>query len=159
MRTGRKLIAFDLDTKALEKYYPTDSWNNAYEVIKRHMTKNGFSWLQGSVYVSDGPMTSTQVTNILDDLISKNDWLNVCMRDCRETNIGREHNKSHLFDKGAKVLTREELNAQKQQEGQGSMNDYMAEISKMRQSGAGMPSKEAEKQKGDRNPHGEDGRS
>lgn len=111
MKTGRKQIAFDLDTKALQKFYPTESWNNAYEVIKKHMTKNGFAWLQGSVYVSEEPMTSTQVTNILDELVQKHTWLNVCMRDCRETNIGREHNKYHLFDKNAEVLTREELKA------------------------------------------------
>lgn len=63
----RKQIAFDLDTKALEKYYPTDSWQNAYEIIKRH-------------------------------LVIKNSWLNFCMRDCRETNIGKEHSKNHIFD-------------------------------------------------------------
>ena len=43
MAETRKQIAFDLDTKALETYYPSESWNNAYEVIKRHMLKNGFS--------------------------------------------------------------------------------------------------------------------
>lgn len=56
MDNSRKQIAFDLDTKALEKYYPAKSWNNAYEVIKKHMTNNGFEWLQGSVYVSKEPM-------------------------------------------------------------------------------------------------------
>ncbi len=68
MAEMRKQIAFDLDTKALETYYPSESWNNAYEVIKRHMLKNGFSWLQGSVYVSKKPVTSAEVTNILDEL-------------------------------------------------------------------------------------------
>ena len=68
MAETRKQIAFDLDTKALETYYPSESWNNAYEVIKRHMLKNGFSWLQGSVYVSKKQVTSAEVTNILDEL-------------------------------------------------------------------------------------------
>ena len=109
MANGRKQIAFDLDTKALEIYYPSNSWNNAYDVIKKHMTKNGFSWLQGSVYVSDRPMTTTEVTHILDELVIKNPWLNLCMRDCREPNIGKEHDKSHIFDKSANILTREEM--------------------------------------------------
>lgn len=30
----KKQIAFDLDAKALEMYYPSEGWNNAYEVIK-----------------------------------------------------------------------------------------------------------------------------
>ena len=68
MAETRKQIAFDLDIKALETYYPSESWNNAYEVIKRHMLKNGFSRLQGSVYVSKKQVTSAEVTNILDEL-------------------------------------------------------------------------------------------
>lgn len=36
--------------------------------------------------------------------------LNLCMRDCRETNIEKEHVKSHVFDKNADIPTREELN-------------------------------------------------
>lgn len=95
----KKQIAFDLDTKALEIYYPTDSWQNAYEIIKRHMIKNGFSWLQGSVYVSQEPISTARVSSILDELVIKNPWLNLCMRDCRETNIGKEHSKNHIFDR------------------------------------------------------------
>lgn len=107
MAGTRKQIAFDLDTKALEIYYPSESWNNAYEVIKHHMLKNNFSWLQGSVYVSKESMTSTEVTNILDDLVMNNPWLNLCMRDCREANIGKEHSKNYIFDKNANILARE----------------------------------------------------
>lgn len=110
MAKGRKQITFDLDAKALKIYYPSESWNNAYEIIKRYMANNGFSWLQGSVYVSNQPITTTEVTHILDELVVKNPWLNLCMRDCRETNIGKEHDKSHVFDKKADIPTREELN-------------------------------------------------
>lgn len=103
MANSRKQISFDLDTKALKRYYSARSWNNAYEIIKRHMLKNGFSWVQGSVYVSKKPMSSMRVTNILMELTESNPWLNLCMRDCRETNIGKEHSKNHVFDKNAKI--------------------------------------------------------
>lgn len=105
MAKTRKQIAFDLDTKALEIYYPGQSWNNAYEIIKRHMLRNSFSWLQGSVYVSTRMMTSAEVTNILDELVIKNPWLNLCMRDCREANIGKEHSKNHIFNKNTNLKT------------------------------------------------------
>ncbi len=42
MAKSRKQIAFDLDTKALEIYYPSENWRGSYEIIKRHMQKNGF---------------------------------------------------------------------------------------------------------------------
>lgn len=107
MANGRKQIAFDLDTKALEKYYPTKSWHNAYDVIKRHMVNNGFDWLQGSVYVSKEAISSVRVTRILRNLAKQNPWLNLCMRDCRETNIGKEHSKNYVFDKDMDVPVRE----------------------------------------------------
>lgn len=87
MSKFKKQITFDLDTKALKIYYPNKSWNNAYDIIKKHMTKNDFLWLQGSVYVSIHPMSSKEVTHILYKLIEDNKWLNLSMRDCRETNI------------------------------------------------------------------------
>ncbi len=101
--TGRKQIAFDLDTKALEIYYPGDSWRNSYDIIKKHMVKSGFEWLQGSVYVSKKPLASREVTIILDKLVENNPWLHLCMRDCRETNIGKEHSKNYVFDKEADI--------------------------------------------------------
>lgn len=110
MTEVRKQIAFDLETKALEIYYPGEHWRSGYEVIKRHMLKNGFKWLQGSVYVSIKPMTSAETARILGNLVKRNPWLNLCMRDCREANIGREHSKNYIFDKNADVPTRTELN-------------------------------------------------
>ncbi len=106
MAEMRKQIAFDLDTKALENYYPNEHWRGGYEVIKKHMLRNGFEWLQGSVYVSTKPMSSAETTRILGNLVKKNPWLNLCMRDCREANIGKEHSKNYIFDKNANIPAR-----------------------------------------------------
>ncbi len=112
MAKTRKQITFDLDTNAMRQYYPSDSWNNGYEVIKRHMKQNGFVWLQGSVYASEKPMSHVLVQKIINELIKNNPWLNKCMRDCRETNIGKEHDLNYMFNKDTKVLMREDANAQ-----------------------------------------------
>lgn len=132
MGTTRKQIAFDLDTNALKTYYPTESWNNAYDVIRRHMEKNGFRWLQGSVYVSNELIPSYRVAHILNALCKNNPWMNMCMRDCRETNIGKEHDRTYFFNKNAKIPTREELMTKKS-DGHGAignMKDYMSQIAK-----------------------------
>jgi hypothetical protein len=34
---GRKQVIFDLDTTASKIYYPSDTWNGAYDFIKRHI--------------------------------------------------------------------------------------------------------------------------
>lgn len=108
MYEPKKQITFDLDTKALQEYYPTENWRNAYEVIKHFMAQNDFQWLQGSVYVSTRSMSSVNVEVIVLSLIESNPWLNLCMRDCRVTNIGRSHNMNHLFNKELVLPTREE---------------------------------------------------
>lgn len=148
MAASRKQIAFDLDTKALKIYYPSESWNNAYDVIKRHMENSGFKWLQGSVYVSEKPMSPVKVTDTLCELVEKNPWLNLCMRDCRETNIGREHNQNHIFDKNADIPTREELKANKEKKAS-SMEDWKKQIKEMKEKGGGTP-KKAEKTRDDK---------
>ena len=99
MKGTRKEIAFDLDTKQLQKYYPGQDWRKAYADIKKYMLKNGFSWRQGSVYVSDGLWTNPEITDYLDQLASNRPWLNVCMRDCTVTNVGRIHDQTYLFSK------------------------------------------------------------
>lgn len=61
-------------------------------------------------YVSTKPMNSAETTRILANLVKKNPWLNLCMRDCREANIGKEHSKNYIFDKDADVSARKEVN-------------------------------------------------
>lgn len=108
----RKQITFDLDTNALKIYYPSDNWRNAYEVIKNHMRKNNFSWVQGSVYVSNKPISSFEVDVIMRNAVKKYPWLNKCMRDCKQTNVGKQYNLNHIFDKDADVPTRVQKQSQ-----------------------------------------------
>lgn len=124
MATTRKQIAFDLDTNALKAYYPSEGWNHAYDVIQRHMEKRGFKHLQGSVYVSKEAISSYRVAAILEDLVNDNPWLNKCMRDCRETNIGREHSKNYIFDKEADIPAREHRKRQSESDVSRTITDF-----------------------------------
>jgi virulence-associated protein VapD len=122
----RKQIAFDLDTVALKMYYPGNHWQHAYDDIKRHMTQNGFQWQQGSVYVSKVPLYANSVSKIIKALITTRPWLNACMRDCVVTDIGKEHNLNHLFDKTANVLKRENVKNNSRADTKSSMKDRFA---------------------------------
>jgi virulence-associated protein VapD len=132
-RAKRKQIAFDLDTAELKAYYPTNNWQHAYDDIKRHMTRNGFLWRQGSVYVSKNPVNSYQTDAVLSALTTKHPWLNVCMRDCVVTTIEREHSLNHMFDRGANIKKREEKTQPKDKS-----NDTTNQDSKTSQSKPGM---------------------
>lgn len=99
MARGRKQIAFDLDTNAMRQVYPTDSWRNGYDDIKKFMQMAGFEWRQGSVYISARPMAKKEVDALMGTLSRLYPWLNGCMRDCTVTNIGKEFSLNHIFDK------------------------------------------------------------
>lgn len=99
MSITRKQISFDLDTKILEKHYPNSNWRNAYKEIKIFMIDNGFSWQQGSVYISNKPIHNTSINELLENLVKLYPYLNNCMRDCVVTNIGKSYSLNHLFNK------------------------------------------------------------
>ena len=46
-------IAFDLIISELKKHYK-DPYNNAYAEIKKVLEENGFFWIQGSTYATEG---------------------------------------------------------------------------------------------------------
>lgn len=105
MAYKRKQIAFDLLTENLKAYYPRLHWESAYDDIRKHMEINGFIWQQGSVYVSEKPMSAAQVVKIVEALIEKCPWINYCMRDCRMTDIGKEHSLNKFFESASTVQT------------------------------------------------------
>lgn len=95
----RKQISFDLSTEKLKKHYAQKNWRKAYEDIKYFMLRNNFTWIQGSVYTSNVGMRLPKIHTLLEELINKYPYLNLCMRDCVVTNIGKTHNLNNLFDK------------------------------------------------------------
>lgn len=127
MAQTRKQLAFDLDTNLLKKYYPSKSYNNAYDVIKRHMQNNGFSWVQGSVYISDKAISYQFVSEIIEALIERNPWLNLCMRDCKLSNLGKEYDLNSLFDKSVKIPEREDKESVKERDLTDNSKDKSAE--------------------------------
>lgn len=109
----RKQITFDLDTKALQEYYPKENWRDAYKVIKKYMRDNGFEWQQGSVYVSKNEISTRKVSQILRKMAQHNSWLHKCMRDCKVSNVSREYSQNHLFNKKTQIPKRQEIQIQR----------------------------------------------
>ena len=46
-------IAFDLIISELKKHYK-DPYNNAYAEVKKVLEENGFFWIQGNTYATEG---------------------------------------------------------------------------------------------------------
>lgn len=93
---NRKQIAFDIDTKIAEEILG-DKYRKIYDDIKKHLEKNGFKHLQGSVYTSYDPMRDLDVTYIIKELLNSCAYITKCVRDIRKTDIIKEHSLNHLF--------------------------------------------------------------
>ncbi|PIE74183.1 MAG: hypothetical protein CSA19_01055 [Deltaproteobacteria bacterium] len=69
----RKVINFDLDTKALREHLGEAS--KGYYKIKRFMLKNGFTHRQGSGYISNDAMDEKDVRFLIEKIKPSMPWL------------------------------------------------------------------------------------
>ncbi len=80
-------ITFDLDTLQLQQQYPTASWQNAYNDIKKTLLTLGFKWQQGSVYFGDENMNAVRCVLATQQLSQIYPWFKGCVRDIRMLRI------------------------------------------------------------------------
>lgn len=92
-----KQIAFDLDTKVC-KQIMGNKYNHIYDVIQKFMKDEGFVHIQGSVYISEKPMSVTKVHTVIDDMLNKYPLLSKCVRDITHADIGDRYSLNHRFD-------------------------------------------------------------
>lgn len=75
-------IAFDLEVSELKKNYG-EPYNNAYFEIKTEMSKLGFDWTQGSVYLSSDNKNNLAIVYKAINALSKIEWFKKSVRDIR----------------------------------------------------------------------------
>lgn len=85
MSRTKKQIAFDIDTNVVKQILGTN-YTKIYDDIERFLKKD-FNHIQGSVYVSKKPMTSTTVYLFMSDLLQKYPYISKCVRDITFTNV------------------------------------------------------------------------
>ncbi|HKM19174.1 MAG TPA: VapD family protein, partial [Aliarcobacter sp.] len=88
----KKSINFDLDTNKLKEIYPNKSYTQAYDDIKKFLTKNGFEHRQGSGNISKEEMKISQVVKIIQGLNKKHIWLEDCCKTLDYYDVGKAFN-------------------------------------------------------------------
>ena len=80
MLTGKKyyFLSFDLNIDNLKMYYPNKNINQAWDDIKRFMTKNGFEHNQYSAYISKDRITQYKIRSIMKSMYQKLPWFPLC---------------------------------------------------------------------------------
>lgn len=76
-------IAFDLIISELKKHYK-DPYNNAYAEVKKILEENGFFWIQGSTYATEGNL---KVLFRAIQSLKKLRWFCLSVRDIRAFKI------------------------------------------------------------------------
>ena len=97
MNIKKKLIAFDLDTKALKECYPSSDWRKAYKDIEHYMKENGFIRCEGSIYISDSKISWVNATEMLQNMKDELIWLKAGMRDCVMANLEKNYSMNYIF--------------------------------------------------------------
>ena len=80
-------IAFDLDTEALRKHYPTSSFKHAYDDIRVALARRGFEWQQGSVYFGNATVTPVTCVLAVQEVTAAFEWFARSVRDIRMLRI------------------------------------------------------------------------
>lgn len=87
--TTRKALNFDLDTKALEIFYPGNTYHQAYYDIRQFLESVGFQHRQGSGYISIDPIDFYEISLLINEMSEKFPWLKRCTKVVDTTAIGK----------------------------------------------------------------------
>ncbi len=86
--TGRMYaIAFDMNTIALQKLYPSENWRNAYDDIARELKQHGFTRQQQSLYFGNRGTTPVHCVLAAQALKHRYPWFSKSVRDLRMMRI------------------------------------------------------------------------
>lgn len=94
----RKQLTFDIDTNILKKILGEKNYSNAYTQIRKFMENEGWIHIEGSVYMSKKPMSSTKVALLINDLKKKYPYLTKCIREMHQSDISNVHSVEHYFE-------------------------------------------------------------
>ncbi len=82
-----------MEIELLEKFYGTP-YNNAYLEIRNVLLSDGFDWIQGSTYITEGDLAT--LTKAMMDLKSI-DWFSKSVRDIRAFKVEEWSDFTYLF--------------------------------------------------------------
>ena len=108
----RQGIHFDMNTKALQIYYPKSAWRAAYDDVRKFFEQNGFEHEQDSGYHSIHPMTQSDAMVIMADMRAAFPWLNKCVKICTIADVPTTYDLTPLFDKNVDIPERDTRNMQ-----------------------------------------------
>ena len=94
----RKQLSFDTDTKVAKAILGKNNYIKAYLDVRKFLEKEGWEHIEGSVYMSKKPLSTTQVMHLLNDLIWEHPYLTKCFREIHQADVSKVHSLSKQFE-------------------------------------------------------------
>lgn len=94
----RKQLTFDIDTNVAKEILGEKSYTTAYANIKSFMKSEGWLHIEGSVYMSSKPLSTTKVAHLINKLKKQYPYLTKCIRNMHQSDISNVHSLEHHFD-------------------------------------------------------------
>lgn len=79
-------ITFDLEQRALDKYY-NKSRRSAYRELGKFLKKNGYEHMEGSVYHSMVNQSNVSFFKMIDEMDKQLPWVKQCIKEMHRTVI------------------------------------------------------------------------
>lgn len=94
----RKQISFDIDTNVAKKILGEQNYTKVYGDIRRYMEKEGWRHIEGSVYMSNHPMSNGDILYVLDEIKGKYPYLEKCFREIHQADVSNVHSLNQYFE-------------------------------------------------------------
>lgn len=127
----RKALNFDLDTKALKKYYGKKNYRQAYTDIKSFMENEGFKHRQWSGYVSRDKIAVTDMNMLIKKMKITFPWLKKCVKRFDVTDIGKQHDLTYIITGKSNAEVKKKVPVTKAQRKNSFSINKLERISKM----------------------------
>lgn len=94
----RKQLTFDIDTNVAKEILGEQKYRTIYINIRKFMESEGWQHIEGSVYMSKKPLSTTKVAWLVDTLKEKYPYLTKCIRDMHQSDISNVHGLHNHFE-------------------------------------------------------------
>lgn len=95
---NKKQLTFDVDTKIVKEILGERKYTAIYADIKNYMKKEGWAHIEGSVYVSEAPSSTTKVAALINGLLNEYPYISKCIRNIHQSDVSKIYSLAHMFD-------------------------------------------------------------
>lgn len=93
----RKQISFDIDTNVARKILGEKGYTKIYAVIRKFMETENWKHIEGSVYMSEKPLSNADIFYMIRDIKKQYPYLEKCIKEIHQADISNVHSLNQYF--------------------------------------------------------------